>query len=405
MAKNESKSVNSALSDVTAVKSKKSSEVSDARTVEWTYIWLSGDGSIRSAVFNSVGKTPKVQRFDGSACKQASTDNSDLFLVPVRVVSDVLFGNDSISPASSIVLCEVQTADGTPHASNSRADLKKFLLKNSKLSTVKIGMDQDILFIDPDTRQPYSWPLGKNEKGEQQVVFPGPQGRYYGGTGDFVRGRRIMSSIVDRMNYRGINIRSYNPAICLSQWTYSVQENDIMTACDDLIISRYICESVAEEETSPRCVVSYTPKSFPGTEWNGSGCIFRLYLENYTSSGGNASLAKSICETLGQDHREHIAAYGSGNEARLVGKTGGISDYNKFSWGFGDKTASICVPTIPLMGDSTDHVYFEDRRPSAGVDPYVGVLALCRSLVGVLDLQVPTKAEVSAKEFEPKLVS
>lgn len=369
--------------------------------MDWTYIWIAGDGSIRNARFKTRGTLPRVQRFDGSATKQASTDNSDLFLEPIKYWNDSFYlGASDTKEGSGIALCEVRTADGTPHASNSRADLRKFLDKNPTLfDKVKIGMDQDIMLINPDTRQPYRWRNGKNEKGEEQVMFPGPQGRYYGGTGDFVRGRGVVDSFVDRLYYRDIFVKSCISGICLSQWTYSLEETDVMTACDNLILSRYLLESTAEDQDSPRCVISYQPKSFPGTDWNGNGCNFRVYLENYTKSNGNAGLAKTICESIGEDHREHMAAYGAGNETRLVGKTGGISDYNKFSWGFGDRTASVCVPTVPIIGNSSDFVYFEDRRPGGNVDPYA-VLALSRSLVKVIDIAPPAKAEA----FEPKLV-
>lgn len=366
--------------------------------MDWTYIWVAGDGTIRSANYTSVGITPKTQRFDGSACKQASTDNADLFLVPVRTIKDsTLF--EGLTRDSGIVLCEVQTADGTPHASNVRADLRKFLGAND-LTSVKIGFEQDVLLIDPDTRQPYRWPTGKNEKGETQVVFPGPQGRYYGGSGDFQRGRNLMSSFYDRCVWREIGMHSYAPNICLSQWSYVTEERDILTACDNLIISRYLLENTAEDQDNPRCVISYQPKSFPGTEWNGNGCCIRVYMDNYIKSSGNAGLAKVICETIGEDHREHMAAYGAGNEQRLVGKTGGISDFNKFTWGFGDRTASICVPTVPLNTDAAHLLYLEDRRPGANVDPYAGVLALSRSLVKTTTLAPSTKNEA----FEPKLV-
>lgn len=367
--------------------------------VDWTYVWVAGDGSMRSAVFTCEGQ-PTIQRFDASATRQASTDNADLFLVPVRQYAESYL-YDLTEFGSAIVLCEVQTADGTPHATNTRADLRKFLEKNKNLSGVKVGFEQDFLLIDPDTRQPYGWPKGKNDKGEEIVMFPGPQGRYYGGNGDFARGQRLVDSFYESCNWKNLPMRSYNAGICLSQWSYVTRETSILDACDDLIMRRFILEKKVEEETDPRCVVSYTPKSFPGTDWNGNGCTFRIYLDNYTKSSGNASLAKAICETIGEDHREHMAVYGAGNEQRLVGKSGGISDYNKFTWGFGDRTASVCVPTIPTdISAAKDFLFIEDRRPGAIVDPYAGALALSRSLTKAVELAPSNKSEA----FEPKLV-
>lgn len=371
------------------------------RVTEWTYIWIAGDGSLRSTMYRMVGQ-PKVQRIDGSACKQASTENADLYLVPVRAYMDV-FSADILSDMGAswgFVLCEVQTADGTPHATNTRAELAKFLQSVPNLEQVDIGFEQDVILIDPDTRQPYKWPTTKDESGNTQVVFPGPQGRYYGGSGDFVRGRGVADAFVDQCQYRSICVESITPGICLSQWTYTLKKNSILAACDDLIMSRYMLEKVAEQETAPRCVVSYVPKSFPGTEWNGNGCVIKMYLPNYIASGGDPALAKSICETIGADHREHMVCYGMGNDQRLVGKTAGVSDYNKFTWGHGDRTASLCVPVVPTavsgtvgVFDPQDFMYIEDRRPGGNIDPYFAVLALSKSLMGAVDLPVPAEAK------------
>lgn len=378
---------------------------SPSRT-NYLYVWVDGQGTLRSSVFNTLNKKPTIQRFDGSATKQASTDNADLFLVPIKTYSD----SEDWSFGMGYVLCEVQTADGTPHASNTRADLAKFLLNNTSLaSEVSLGFEQDFFLINPTTRQPYMWPTNKDDKGAEQVMFPGPQGRYYAGSGDFVRGRTIVDAFSSMCSTMQMSLLSYNAGICLSQWSFVTKESTLLDACDDLIMRRFLLEKAAEESesnygaTGNRCVISLSPKTFPGLEWNGSGCNFRIYLNNYTNSAGNPSLAKTICETIGDNHREHIAAYGIGNETRLIGKTQGISDYNKFSWGFGDRTASICVPTIPNnIEAANDFMFIEDRRPGANVDPYAGVLALARTLVNVVDLKV--EKAIKTDTFSPKLV-
>jgi len=369
----------------------------------FTYFWIDGFGGLRSANFISKDKEPSIQRFDGSATKQAATDNSDLFLVPIKT-----YGKTSYwySGNGGYVLCEVQTADGTPHLSNARADLKKFISANPSLNQVEVAFEQEFVLIDPDTRQPYTWPTNKNEKGEVTTVFPGPQGRYYGGHGDFVRGRDIVDIFVNDSNFDGAGIESYMPSIMLSQWSFVTTPNSLLSACDDLIFRRFLLERTAESSSKPRAVVSYVPKSFPGMEWNGSACNFRFYLPNYgPNSSADPSVAKGICEILADDHREHMSAYGSGNEQRLVGKSNGVSDYNKFSWGFGDRTASVCVPTIPTKVDQAHRfMYIEDRRPGANVDPYLGILAASRSLVKAIAVK-PSKSDKKAESFEPKLVN
>jgi len=72
-------------------------------------------------------------------------------------------------------------------------------------------------------------------------------------------------------------------------------------------------------------------------------------------------------KNLSQKHKEHILLYGEGNELRL---TGGheTSSILKFDYGEGNRGSSIRIP-IPTMNDKKG--YFEDRRPSSNVDPYL----------------------------------
>jgi len=44
------------------------------------------------------------------------------------------------------------------------------------------------------------------------------------------------------------------------------------------------------------------------------------------------------------------------------------SSFDKFSWGTGNRSASIRIPTETKYNECG---YFEDRRPSSNMDPYV----------------------------------
>lgn len=72
-------------------------------------------------------------------------------------------------------------------------------------------------------------------------------------------------------------------------------------------------------------------------------------------------------EKLGAKHREHIAAYGEGNERRLTGRHETAS-INQFSYGVANRGASV---RIPRDAEREKKGYFEDRRPAANADPYV----------------------------------
>ena len=59
--------------------------------------------------------------------------------------------------------------------------------------------------------------------------------------------------------------------------------------------------------------------------------------------------------------------YGKDNHLRMTG-TCETSSYDKFSYGIGSRTSSIRIPTTTFY---SKFGYFEDRRPSSNMDPYL----------------------------------
>ena len=298
--------------------------------------------------------------FDGSSTMQAEGDNSDCVLKPVKLY-DHPFANE-FAGNSVIVLCEVYNKDGSPHKSNTRAKLVE-LAEQCEDSEMWFGIEQEYVFMDPKTERPYGWP----EKG-----FPSPQGRYYCGVGgDVTTLRNDVDSHASICNNIGIPIGGTNAEVMLSQWEYQIGTAGTVDVCDDLWVSRYILESLAQRSGA---YVSLAPKPIHG-DWNGSGAHINFSTKRLREEGGKQYIT-NIIKLLMDSHDEHIDEYGIDNELRLTGEHE-TQHIDVFSSGDSDRGASIRIP--PATAE-TYKGYLEDRRPAANMDPYRAIARLVETI-------------------------
>lgn len=102
---------------------------------------------------------------------------------------------------------------------------------------------------------------------------------------------------------------------------------------------------------------------------------------------GGMKVIEEAVKNLEKRHDKHIKNYGAHNAERLTGlhETCAI---DQFRWGIGDRGASV---RIPLATAQKGYGYFEDRRPSANMDPYVVTRVMLESCVLELEgIEVPT---------------
>lgn len=218
----------------------------------------------------------------------------------------------------------------------------------------RYGIEQEYTLLQKDVNWPLGWPVGG---------FPGPQGPYYCGIGaDKAFGRDIVDAHYKACLYAGINISGINGEVMPGQWEFQVGPAVGISAGDELWVARYILERITE---IAGVVVSFDPKPIKG-DWNGAGAHTNYSTKSMRNTGGYDVIKKAI-EKLGLRHKEHISAYGEGNERRLTGRHE-TADINTFCWGVANRGASIRV------GRDTEKEgkgYFEDRRPASNMDPYV----------------------------------
>ncbi|MFF0729507.1 glutamine synthetase [Streptomyces sp. NPDC004134] len=314
------------------------------------YIWI--DGTLPTARLRSktkiveTGAEPPLWGFDGSSTNQAEGNSSDRVLKPVFTCPDPLRGG-----ADVLVLCEVLDTDLSPHASNTRAELREAAERFAAQEPV-FGIEQEYTFFRG------SRPLGFPENG-----FPAPQGGYYCGVGaDEIFGREVVEAHLDNCLKAGLGLSGINAEVMPGQWEFQVGPLGPLEVADQLWVARWLLYRTAEDFG-----VSATldPKPAKG-DWNGAGAHTNFSTRRMRE-GYEAIVA--ACEALGEGDKPltHVRAYGAGVETRLTGAHE-TAPWDEYSYGVSDRGASV---RIPWQVEKDGKGYIEDRRPNANVDPYV----------------------------------
>ena len=314
--------------------------------VHLDYVWVDGlDAPLvrsKTKIVGNLDGVPPVWNFDGSSTNQATTEDSERLLQPVRVYK--------FHDNRTIVLCEVMHPDGTPHSSNHRHTLTTSIAVAGHNKGLWLGYEQEF-FLTFNGRN-ILW----NEDGSEPVQDT----RYYCSSGGPIRYRDLIRDFADTCNDVGIQVVGYNTEVSPGQWEYQVFGDDPIKAADDLWVSRYLLELAAEEYGLG---VDFHPKPHKG--WNGSGMHTNFSTKKMRATGGK-ELFDKIIKNAGNLHTQHMEQFGLDNAERM---TGGYetSDYDKFSSGVASRATSFRIPSATAK---TWKGYVEDRRPSSNCDPY-----------------------------------
>ncbi len=340
------------------------------------YIWIDGAEPTRylrsKARTVILGANPSVEdfpewSFDGSSTNQADGHDSDLLLNPVYFVKDPIRGEGNY-----LVMAEVLNPDGTPHESNSRAQLREVMEAGAAKQEPWGGFEQEYTLFRK--RTPLGWP----EHG-----YPGPQGPYYCGVGaEEIFGREVAEAHAELCIDAGLMYYGMNAEVMPGQWEFQIgyrgdptEDACILKMADETWIGRWLLYRVGEEFGIS---VSLDNKPVKG-DWNGAGMHTNFSTrDTRDKSKGKAAIDAAI-QALSKKHKEHIAVYGANLAERLTGKHE-TCDINTFKAGTADRGCSIRIPQpVALKG----YGYFEDRRPGANADPYLVAARLCTTICGV----------------------
>ena len=318
--------------------------------VLYEYIWIDAQGSVRSktkvtGMVENMNELP-IWNFDGSSTNQASGDNSEVYIRPVYMCRDPFRSEND-----RLVLCETLTPDYKPHISNTRSELHILLNENIDMKPM-FGFEQEFFVLERGTVAKLDY--DSNE----------PQGDYYCGVGTAnIKIREFAEDAMEKCLKAGLTITGMNAEVAPNQWEFQVCTYGI-EASDQLYILRYILNRLGEERNY-NYEINIEPKPF-SEKWNGSGCHTNFSTHLTRIDGGETKISEIIGK-LEKRHGLHMSHYGKNNHLRMTGECETAS-FDKFTYGYGDRGASIRIPTIVKeLGKG----YIEDRRPGSNMDPYI----------------------------------
>lgn len=329
------------------------------------YIWMDGHKpteklrsktKILNGTVKSIDALP-VWGFDGSSTMQATGNNSDCMLKPVKYIPDPIRGGDNV-----IVLCEVFNADDTVHETNTRAKLRE-VAEKYKEHEAWFGIEQEYTLFQGI--KPLGWP----DNG-----FPAPQGGYYCGVGaDEVFGRPIVEAHMDACIRADLKISGINAEVMPAQWEFQIGPLGALEAADQTWLARWLLYRIGEDF---KVSATLHPKPVSG-DWNGAGAHTNFSTKAMRENGG-IKVIEDACKKLSKKHVEHMAVYGAHNEERMTGLHE-TCKIDEFRYGVSDRGASV---RIPLQTAQDGKGYLEDRRPAANMDPYLVCAKLIETVCG-----------------------
>jgi glutamine synthetase len=254
------------------------------------YVWIGGNGELRSkakvmdfqnlSLKNILSKLPKWN-YDGSSTAQAEGNDSEVIIVPRKLVRCPFRGNGNF-----IVMCDTFKPNGEALDNNHRVKADKIF--NGKLDEEPwFGLEQEFFLMDSKTNKP----LGLDKTFETGLE----QGQFYCSVGSLnAFGRNIMDKALNNMLKADLNVSGINAEVAIGQWEYQIGPVTGIDAGDQLWLSRYILDRTCEEYNVH---VNYDPKPI-GTEWNGSGLHTNYSTKNMREGSDDKSGLEHIEEAI-----------------------------------------------------------------------------------------------------------
>ena len=314
------------------------------------YIWHDSKSKLRSKtrviheyIKNVTCHSLPLWNYDGSSTNQATTDNSEVIIKPVYICKDPFRNIDK--NLCLLVLCDTWLENNKPHPNNTRAAANKIFDRHVE-HQLMFGLEQEFFLT-----------------GDSALFFDKKVPHYCMQNID--SGRACIEEAFKNCIVAGLKLTGLNSEVAPYQWEYQICQNGILAA-DELCIMRFIVDKVAHKYGY---FMNLDPK--PYSDHNGSGCHINFSTDSMRKQN-NKNLIQQYINKLEKNHKTHIENYGYNNNLRLTGLNE-TSSINNFTYGKGDRTASIRIP-------SHTYTYIEDRRPASNIDPYIATSLITQSI-------------------------
>ena len=317
------------------------------------YVWIDGYDQLRTKIKIQYDDTIPEWNFDGSSTGQAITENSEIILVPVKHYKNP-FKKDS---DSYLVLCSTYDKHRLP---NNR-DKALSIFKKYIDEVAWYGLEQEYFMIDNKT----GLPLGDDKETGKETEKETEKDKYYCSVGaGKAMGRTLAEEHMKMCLFAHIHLSGINQEVAPGQWEFQIGPVFGLDACDDLWMARYILEKLGEKYDIS---INYHPKPLKDKgNFNGSGCHTNFSTQKMRDDNGLETILECM-QKLENTHSQHIAVYGKHNEERLTGYNE-TSSIDSFTYSIGGRNCSVRIGNDTF---NSKKGYFEDRRPSANMDPYL----------------------------------
>lgn len=344
------------------------------------YVWIGNNPDVEGTDIRSKTKVlkprqePPLWNYDGSSTEQAAGEDSEVVLKPVKTYPDPF----RCPQRDVLVLCDnykltLPAGKLSPLSDNARPACKE-IMDAAAAETPRFGLEQEFFLVDCETNLPVGYSNHKDEV----------QGNFYCGVGGmFVdpKLRKFVEDFLENGRTAGLKLTGFNLEVAPGQLEFQIDSYGVDCG-DDMWMARYIAQRTAQDLG---CYVDFCARVVDG-DYNGSGCHTNFSTKTMMAENGWEFIQNVVFPRMEKNAIKHIERYGQGNCERLSGKHETAS-WRQFSWGVGDRGASVRVPTLTSLNKRG---YLEDRRPSSSMNPYCVTGLLIQTILQVCtDLEFP----------------